>query len=62
MSLEHVFKRVLDALWELGGIGAAADLSMEHFCDDWDAGCPVLACAENAPLECEPCRSGCPRV
>ncbi len=62
MTLVHVFKGIMDVLWELGGIGAAADLSIEHFSDDWGTACPVLARVEGAPLEGEPCRSGCPRI
>lgn len=62
MNLVHVFKRIGDVLWELGGISASADLSIEHFSDDWGTASPVLARVESAPLEGDPCRSGCPRI
>lgn len=31
MVIANIFKRLVDALWLLGGIGAAADLSLEDF-------------------------------
>ena len=48
MSLAHLFRHVLvrhfvDALWTLGGIGAAADLGLEQFAAAWNEPCPCLA-------------------
>ncbi len=64
MSLAHVFKHILDGLWALGGIGAAADLGLEYsgledLGPDWDALCPVAAHCENIPLEGELCKIPC---
>lgn len=56
MSLAQVFKHIVDALWDLGGIGAAADLGLEHFGPEGDGlglgeGCPVQCASESTPLK-----------
>lgn len=53
MSLAHVIKHVVDLLWELGGIGAAADLGMEGFDEEWASECPALVRVDCAPREGE---------
>ncbi len=65
MSLALVFKHIADALWAVGGIGAAADLGLDEYgLDDlgpaWNTPCPIPVSAGNIPLEGEPCRSSCP--
>ena len=65
MSLAHVFKHILDGLWALGGIGAAADLGLDdrgldNLGPGWGEGCPVPVGSKNTPLEGEPCRKSCP--
>lgn len=47
MSLTNLIHRVVDGLWALGGIGAAADLGLEGF-GDWDTPCPCPARACDA--------------
>ncbi|MBU1041844.1 MAG: hypothetical protein KKF77_12165 [Proteobacteria bacterium] len=65
MSLTQVFKSIVDVLWDIGGIGAFADLGLEHFgpgadCPDLAEGCPARCSCENIPLEDEPCHISCP--
>jgi hypothetical protein len=60
MSLTLVFKHIADALWAVGGIGAAADLGLEDCGPARNTPCPIPVSAGNIPLEGEPCRSSCP--
>jgi hypothetical protein len=65
MSLERVFESIMDILWDIGAIGAAADLGLEQFCPEADSpglvkGCPAQCNCENIPLEGEPCHIPCP--
>lgn len=43
MSIAGIIKHVLDGLWLVGGIGAAADLSMEDFGPGAATPCPQKA-------------------
>ena len=43
MSLTHVFKHIVDGLWALGGIGAAADLGLEYYESARVESCPSVA-------------------
>lgn len=60
MSFSTLLKHVLDGLWLAGGIGAAADLSLEDFGPGEDTPCPREAeyplCAN---LEASTCPSPC---
>jgi len=41
MTIAGIIKHVLDGLWLVGGIGAAADLSMEDFGPGAEIPCPL---------------------
>lgn len=43
MSLVHLFKHIMDGLWTMGGIGAAADLGLEYFESARVESCPSVA-------------------
>ncbi|MBA4356158.1 MAG: hypothetical protein Q7U56_05070 [Humidesulfovibrio sp.] len=76
MSLAHLIKHVVDSLWAVGGIGAAAELGLEDIHQAWTpkrrAGIPLgLAGVRGGrrlpkpltpgmPLEGELCRTCCP--
>jgi len=60
MSLATLFKHITEALWAVGGIGAAADLGLDDLGPARSTPCPVPASGANTPLEGEPCRSSCP--
>lgn len=59
MSLAHLIKHVIDGLWALGGIGAAADLCLEYCESVWDADCPLAANEENTSQEGGLCKVPC---
>lgn len=58
MTIAGIIKHVIDGLWLVGGIGAAADLSMEDFGPGAYAPCPredeYPLCSN---LEACPCRA-----
>jgi hypothetical protein len=60
MSLAHLFKHIVDGLWAMGGIGAAADLGLGDFDPAWGKSCPDHSSAGNIPVEGELCRACCP--
>ncbi|MBU1229908.1 MAG: hypothetical protein KKA55_01290 [Proteobacteria bacterium] len=59
MSLAHLIKHVLDGLWAVGGIGAAADLGLEDFESPRGAGRPLAAQGQGATQEGELCTIPC---
>jgi hypothetical protein len=60
MIFAKFFSKIIEALWLVGGIGAAADLSLDEFGSGAYFPCPRDAeypyCAN---LEAIPCRSHC---
>lgn len=56
MTIAGIFKQVLDGLWLVGGIGAAADLGMDDFGPGADELRPNSNCANQ---EAAPCRACC---
>lgn len=65
MSLATVYRHITDALWALGGIGAAAELGLDDFGPGalglgWGEACSDPVSCETLPKEGEPCRSSCP--
>ena len=60
MILAKFFSKMVEVLWLVGGIGAAADLSLDEFGSGAYDPCPREAeypCCAN--LEAIPCRSHC---
>jgi len=49
MNLTHLFKHILDSLWALGGIGAAADLCLEYLESTRGEPCPIAVRSKDAP-------------
>ena len=49
MNLTHLFKHILDSLWALGGIGAAADLCLEYIESTRAVPYPVRVRSKDAP-------------
>ncbi|MGE4263625.1 MAG: hypothetical protein AB7E46_04020 [Desulfovibrio sp.] len=57
MSIAGIIKHVLDGLWLVGGIGAAADLGLGDFGPEAAALCPREAGRNNcSTLEAASCR------
>lgn len=46
MNLTHLIRHIVDGLWALGGIGAAADLGLEPLEAAWNEPCPCLMCRD----------------
>ena len=57
MTIAGIFKHVLDGLWLVGGIGAAADLGMDDFGPGADESCPHSSCANQEDAPCRVCCS-----
>lgn len=67
MSLAHVFKHLVDILWELGGIGADLELGFEHYGPDdcglgFGGACLAHGASERNPLENKTCPTSSPRT
>lgn len=59
MTIPSVFNWIGDALWKLGGIGAAADLGLDGFGSGGHEPCPRESLQSCATLEAVPCRIPC---